>query len=92
MADKATAQTKKAVTKRTVATAKKTTTKAASKSPATRAASKKTANKGDSFVCDVCGLSVIVDEWGDVVGAQEILCCGQTMKQRTRKATKVPAK
>ncbi len=67
----------KAVAKKTTATAKKTTAKTAPR---------RKASQGDSFVCDTCGLSVIVDEWGDVVGAQEILCCGKKMRQRARKA------
>jgi hypothetical protein len=76
MAGKATAPVKKAVARKPEVTPKKTTTKAAS--------AKKTV-KGDNFVCGTCGLSLIVDEWGDVYG-EELICCGKAMKQRTRKA------
>jgi hypothetical protein len=73
---------KKTIARETVAPARKTTAKTTSKNRATR---------GDSFVCGTCGLSLLVDEWGDVVGVQEVICCGKPMKQRTRKA-KTPAK
>ncbi len=73
---------KKAVAKKAAMPAKKTTTKTTPRKRATGA---------EGFVCDTCGLSVIVDEWGDVVGAQEIICCDKPMRQRARKA-KTPAK
>jgi hypothetical protein len=43
---------------------------------------KKAAARGDSYVCDVCGLSLIVDEECGCVEAHEILCCGEPMKQK----------
>ncbi len=60
---------KKAVAPRTVAAAKKTP----------RAA------KNEKLMCETCGLSLIVDEWGDVYG-EELICCGTPMKSRTRRA------
>ncbi len=43
------------------------------------------AAKNEKLVCDTCGLSLIVDEWGDVYG-EELICCGTPMKSRTRRA------
>ena len=83
MAGKASSQVKKVVAKKPVAVVKKPVT--AAKKTTARAASTAKASKGDNFVCGVCGLSVIVDEWGDVYG-EELICCGKEMKQRARKA------
>ena len=71
----------KAVARKPEVTPKKTATKAAS----TKAVSTKKTAKGDNFVCGICGLSLIVDEWGDVYG-EELICCGKAMKQKARKA------
>jgi hypothetical protein len=52
---------------------------------------KKTAKKkisnGDSLVCDVCGMSVIVEEIGGIPVAEEttLLCCGKPMKAKAKK-------
>ncbi len=49
---------------------------------------KRTVAKGDSYVCGVCGLSMIVDEECGCAEVHEILCCGQPMKEkRTRVKT-----
>jgi predicted amidohydrolase len=66
---------KKAVASKTVTAARKTT----------RAAASKRAAKSDKLVCETCGLSLIVDEWGDVYG-EELICCGVPMKQKARRA------
>jgi hypothetical protein len=49
--------------------------------------SKRKVNKGDSLVCEVCGLSVMIEDVGGVVVAEEsaLLCCGKPMKQKTGK-------
>ncbi len=49
--------------------------------------SKRKVNKGDSLVCEVCGLSVMVEEVGGVVVAEEevLLCCGKPMKKKAGK-------
>jgi hypothetical protein len=50
--------------------------------------------KGDTLSCELCGLTVVVDDCGDVMAAQEVFCCGQSMKpkaRRTRKTTKAAA-
>lgn len=76
MAEK-TATPGKAVAKKSVAPAKKSTAKPASR---------RNYSKGDHLVCETCGLSVIVDEFGDVVGVEEIICCGEAMKPKAKKA------
>lgn len=45
-------------------------------------------NKGDSMVCEVCGLSVVVEEVGGIAVAEEsvLLCCGKPMKEKASKA------
>jgi hypothetical protein len=49
---------------------------------------KKKVNKGDSLVCEVCGLSVVVEEVGGVAVAEEsaLICCGKPMKEKAGKA------
>ncbi len=58
----------------------------AKKATTTKAAPRKRVNKGESVVCEVCGLSVVVEEIGGVAVSEEttLLCCGKPMK--TRKA------
>ena len=58
----------------------------AKKATAAKTAPKKRVNKGESVVCEVCGLSVVVEEVGGVAVSEEttLLCCGKPM--RTRKA------
>jgi hypothetical protein len=57
-----------------------------------KATPRKKVSKGESLVCEVCGLSVVVEEAGGYGYAEEsaILCCGKPMKQKAskRKATK----
>jgi len=45
---------------------------------------KKRVSKGESMVCEVCGLSVVVEEIGGVTVSEEtaLLCCGNPMKAR----------
>ncbi len=89
MAGKASTRGTKTVAKRPVAVAKRPAT--AAKKTTTRAASSSRASKGENFICGTCGLSVIVDEWGDVYG-EELICCGKPMKQRAARKAKVAAK
>ena len=51
---------------------------------------KRKVDKGDSLVCEVCGLSVVVEEVGGMAVTEEsvLLCCGKPMKE---KASKVKA-
>jgi hypothetical protein len=48
---------------------------------------KRKINNGDSLVCDVCGMSVIVEEIGGIPVAEEtvLLCCGKPMKAKAKK-------
>ena len=59
--------------------------KAASKEKKT---AKKKISNGDSLVCEVCGMSVIVEEIGGIPVAEEttLLCCGKPMKAKASKA------
>lgn len=43
---------------------------------------KRKVGKGDSYVCGVCGLAVVVDEACGCVDVCDIICCGKTMKAR----------
>ena len=47
-----------------------------------KASPKQRAAKGDSYVCDVCGFSVVVDEECGCAEVHEILCCGKPMTAR----------
>jgi hypothetical protein len=92
MAEKTVAKEKKPTATKPVAAAKKSpVAKATTKKPAAKSSPAKKINKGDSLSCTVCGFSVTVDECGDVVEAEEIICCEQPMKPKARKV-KVPAK
>ncbi len=68
----------------------------AKKATTAKAAPKKRVNKGESVVCEVCGLSVVVEEVGGVAVSEEttLLCCGKPMKTRKApaRAKAAPAK
>ncbi len=49
---------------------------------ARKAISKGKVSKGDSYTCEACGLSVVVDEECGCAEVHEILCCGQPMKEK----------
>jgi hypothetical protein len=51
-------------------------------------AAKRTVKSGGSLTCEVCGLSVVVEEVGGVAVAEEtvLLCCGKPMKAKAGKA------
>ncbi|MFH1639459.1 MAG: hypothetical protein ABIB93_04000 [Chloroflexota bacterium] len=48
--------------------------------------SQKKVGKGDSYVCEVCGLAVTVDESCGCVDTCDIICCNKPMKERKTKA------
>jgi hypothetical protein len=50
-----------------------------------RARSSKT-SKGDNYVCEVCGLAVVVDEVCGCEEVHEIICCEKPMRKRTTKS------
>jgi hypothetical protein len=53
---------------------------------------KRNINKGQKLACEVCGLSVMVEEIGGVVVEEDsvLLCCGKPMKDKAtvKKAVK----
>lgn len=51
------------------------------------ATTKKRINKGESLVCGVCGLAVVVEEVGDITIIEEspLICCGKPMRSKARK-------
>jgi hypothetical protein len=59
------------------------------KTEVAKTTAKKRVSKGESVVCEVCGLSVVVEEVGGIVVSEEttLLCCGKPMRSR-----KAPAK
>ncbi|MBI4330704.1 MAG: hypothetical protein HY673_05455 [Chloroflexi bacterium] len=65
---------------------------AAAKAPAkaAKAAPAKKPAKGTALSCEVCGMSVIVDEVCDCAEVHEIICCEEAMKPK--KAAKKPGK
>lgn len=42
----------------------------------------KAAKKGDTLSCEVCGLSVVVDEACGCAEAHEVICCDMPMKPK----------
>jgi len=50
--------------------------------PSHKAPTKKKVAKGDSYVCEVCGLAVTVDEACGCVEVCDIICCGKPMKEK----------
>jgi hypothetical protein len=54
-----------------------------------KATTKKRVSKGDAMVCEVCGLSVVVEQVGDIVVREDnvLLCCNKPMKKRASKAS-----
>lgn len=51
-----------------------------------KAQAKKKITKGDSYVCQVCGLVVSVDTVCGCVDICDIICCGKPMKEKKTKA------
>ncbi|MDO8715640.1 MAG: hypothetical protein Q7J73_02365 [Dehalococcoidales bacterium] len=50
--------------------------------------SKKKVGKGNSIICKVCSLAVVIEQAGNIVVSQEsaLLCCGKPMQQKAGKA------
>jgi hypothetical protein len=72
---------------------KKTTV--AKKAPAKKAARKtitRKYSKGDTLVCEVCGLEVVVDTASGLEAESAIICCEKPMKLRKAKTTKARMK
>jgi hypothetical protein len=49
------------------------------------APAKKKIAKGDSYVCEVCGIAVTVDETCGCVDVCDIICCSKPMKLKAPK-------
>jgi len=47
---------------------------------------KKNSLKGKSYECGVCGLTVSIDEDCGCVETCDIICCGEPMKEKKKKA------
>jgi hypothetical protein len=54
--------------------------------PGKKAPAKKKISKGDSYVCEVCGLAISIDEACGCIDVCDIICCSKPMKQRKAKA------
>jgi len=65
----------------------------AKKTAAAKPSAKNRVSKGDSVVCEVCGLSVVVEEVGGIAVSEEttLVCCGKPMKARKAAARKAKA-
>ncbi len=79
------------VKKATAVKAKASPVKKSTASVAAKAVAKKKVSKGDSYVCGVCGLAVVVDESCGCVDMCDVICCGKSMKPKAAKA-KAPVK
>ncbi|MCX8125838.1 MAG: hypothetical protein N3E40_01660 [Dehalococcoidia bacterium] len=61
--------------------AKATEKTTAKKVTVTKSPAKKSSAKASKFVCGTCGLTIAVDDWGNMeVG--EIICCEKQMKAK----------
>jgi len=65
----------------------------AKKTAAAKPAAKSRVGKGDAVVCEVCGLSVVVEEVGGIAVSEEttLVCCGKQMKARKAAPRKAKA-
>jgi hypothetical protein len=64
----------------------KKASKAKKPSAARKPQARRATSKGDNYVCEVCGLSVIVDEVCGCEEVHEIICCEQPMKRKASRA------
>jgi hypothetical protein len=46
-------------------------------------ASSQKINKGDAYLCEICGLQVHVDLCGEFLTSKDLSCCGHSMKKKT---------
>lgn len=85
MNKKVAAPKKKVAAKKAAAPAKVAVKKA---TVPVKPAARKKVSKGESLACEICGLSVIVEEVGGIAVGQTnvLLCCGKPMKTKVKKA------
>jgi hypothetical protein len=57
----------------------------AEKGPAKRGMARGKDKVGDRYACEVCGLSVTVDEDCGCVETHDIICCSEPMKKKLPK-------
>lgn len=93
MANKAGTKESKVTSRKTApATATKTAARKSATATASKAKSRTAANKinkGDVFACEICGLQVYVDEFGEILETTALYCCDEPMKKTgTAKAAK----
>jgi hypothetical protein len=77
-----------AVKAKAVAIKKAVVKPVAKKTVAVKPAGKAATIKGDSYVCEECGLIVSVDETCGSVDFYEIFCCGEPMAIKKSRAKK----
>jgi len=53
--------------------------------PAQKVSARKKIAKGETYVCETCGLVVSVDEACGCVDVCDIICCGKPMKEKSAK-------
>jgi hypothetical protein len=86
MAQKRTASTKKvAPAKKTVAAKKPAVERAVA--TARKSSTSRKISKGDSLVCEVCGLGVVVDEITGYAEESALICCGKPMRAKAKKSS-----
>jgi hypothetical protein len=54
----------------------------AKKATAKKSTVKRNPKVGDTYACEVCGLSVMIDEDCGCVDAHDIICCSEPMKKK----------
>ena len=59
---------------------------AAKKAVAKKAVARKKTARGDTYVCGVCGLAVVIDETCGCIDFCDIICCEKQMKPKVAKA------
>jgi hypothetical protein len=56
--------------------------------PAAKAAASSRISKGDQYLCEICALSLHVDECGEFLKSKGPVCCGRAMKKKAGSAPK----
>jgi hypothetical protein len=56
------------------------------KASVSKTTAKKKVTKGDTYMCEVCGLGITVDTVCGCVDVCDIVCCGVPMKEKKTRA------
>jgi hypothetical protein len=51
-----------------------------------KAKAAKKIEKGDAYLCEICGLQVNVDLCGEYLATKQLSCCGKPMKEKAKKS------